>query len=108
MSAAEPAFVRAGAPTLGICFGHQLLAQALGGNVVQNPRGREIGTVDLEVVESEPEGPRALRLSFALSLDDPRLLFLADEGGLLRAVEPPAPGGTRVLPALGPRGPLDL
>lgn len=31
-------------PTFGICFGHQILAQALGGEVVKNPRGREIGT----------------------------------------------------------------
>jgi GMP synthase (glutamine-hydrolysing) len=36
---------RAGAPFFGICFGHQLVAQALGGEVTKNPRGREIGTV---------------------------------------------------------------
>jgi GMP synthase (glutamine-hydrolysing) len=32
-------------PLFGICFGHQLVAQALGGLVTKNPRGREIGTV---------------------------------------------------------------
>ena len=41
--------VRAGVPTLGICYGHQLLAHALGGDVRNNPRGREIGTTDVKL-----------------------------------------------------------
>jgi GMP synthase (glutamine-hydrolysing) len=40
--------VLARTPVLGICFGHQMLAQALGGEVGKNPFGREIGTVRLE------------------------------------------------------------
>jgi len=36
-------------PVLGICYGHQLLAHALGGEVRHNPRGREIGTVDVKL-----------------------------------------------------------
>jgi len=35
-------------PTFGICFGHQLLAQALGGEVQLNPRGREMSTIEVE------------------------------------------------------------
>jgi len=34
-------------PLFGICFGHQLIAQALGGQSGYNPKGLEIGTVEL-------------------------------------------------------------
>lgn len=43
--------VEAGTPVLGICYGHQLLAHALGGDVAYNPRGRCIGTVDVQLTE---------------------------------------------------------
>lgn len=36
-------------PLFGICFGHQLIGEALGGKVAKNPRGREIGTVTVRV-----------------------------------------------------------
>jgi GMP synthase (glutamine-hydrolysing) len=41
--------VETGVPVLGICFGHQLMAQALGGKVGLNPAGREIGTTNITV-----------------------------------------------------------
>jgi GMP synthase (glutamine-hydrolysing) len=43
------AAVHAGMPVLGICYGHQLLAHALGGDVGDNPAGREMGTIALEL-----------------------------------------------------------
>ena len=42
-----PAVMEAGTPLLGICYGHQLIAYALGGEVGPNPRGRESGTVEI-------------------------------------------------------------
>jgi len=40
-------------PLLGICFGHQLLAEAMGGHADYHPKGREIGTVSIQLT---PEG----------------------------------------------------
>ena len=42
------AAVAAGTPVLGICYGHQLLAHALGGEVAHHPEGVEIGTVSVQ------------------------------------------------------------
>lgn len=41
--------VAADVPVLGICYGHQLLAHALGGEVGYNPRGLEMGTTSVRL-----------------------------------------------------------
>ncbi len=40
-----PSLLAAGIPLFGICYGHQLLARATGGEVGFHPQGKEIGTV---------------------------------------------------------------
>jgi GMP synthase (glutamine-hydrolysing) len=40
-----------------VCYGHQLLAHALGGHVGPNPAGRQIGTVTAQRLESTATDP---------------------------------------------------
>ena len=46
-----------GTPVFGICYGHQLLAHALGGEVGDHPAGREMGTVDIQLHPAAQDDP---------------------------------------------------
>jgi GMP synthase-like glutamine amidotransferase len=50
------AFVREArdVPRIGVCFGHQLMAQALGGQVVKSPKGWGVGEHEYRVLSPEP------------------------------------------------------
>ncbi|MBW1804542.1 MAG: glutamine amidotransferase, partial [Deltaproteobacteria bacterium] len=52
-----PSLQEANVPFLGICYGHQLLAQAMGGKVDFHPKGKEIGTVDIHLLPESTTDP---------------------------------------------------
>lgn len=58
----------AGVPVLGVCFGHQLLGEALGGRVQPNPLGGEYGTVRIELTEEGRADPLFSGLGPALDV----------------------------------------
>jgi GMP synthase (glutamine-hydrolysing) len=78
--------VASGLPLLGLCYGHQLLAHALGGCVDFNPRGREIGSAWLE---------RSTAAVDDALFDRMPARFVAQESHLQSVVE--APPGSVVL-----------
>jgi GMP synthase-like glutamine amidotransferase len=49
-------FIRAAnqSPIIGVCFGHQVMAEALGGQVIKSPKGWGAGLHDYEVVGPQP------------------------------------------------------
>lgn len=81
-----PSLLDADIPLLGICYGHQLLARAAGGEVGYHPHGKEIGTVEVELLPAA-----ALDLLFQ-NLPGPFLAHATHAQTVLRL----PPGATRL------------
>ena len=76
-----------GLPLLGICYGHQLLAHALGGEVAYNPAGRESGTVHIDLHPHAQDDPlfSALPLKFTAHATHVQTVARPPEGATVLA-----------------------
>lgn len=74
-------------PLLGVCYGHQLLAHALGGDVGYHPRGRESGTYTVECLAAAETDPLFTRLpaNFKAQLTHRQSILTLPEGAVLLA-----------------------
>ncbi len=77
----------AGMPLFGICYGHQLLAHALGGEVGDHPQGREMGTIELELHAQAAHDPLFTGLSspFHAQATHQQTVLRAPEGATVLA-----------------------
>lgn len=55
--------VAANVPLVGICFGHQIVARALGGEVEKHSGGWAVGPQEYEIIDPESGVPQRLRLN---------------------------------------------
>jgi GMP synthase (glutamine-hydrolysing) len=74
-------------PFLGVCYGHQLAAQALGGVVDYNPRGCELGSHEIKLFPEAQEHPilKGLPESFRANLSHSQTVIKLPKGAQVLA-----------------------
>ena len=79
-----------GVPLYGVCFGHQLLAQAFGGRVERCPGGWELGTCRVELNELGRQDPLFADLPASLSVQQSHadVVTVLPEGAQVLASNP--------------------
>lgn len=79
--------VKQAIPVLGVCYGHQLLAHALGGDVGYHPKGRETGTQRVELLTNAEDDPlfRGLPETFSAQLTHKQSVLRLPEDAVLLA-----------------------
>ena len=77
--------VRSEVPVLGVCYGHQLLAHALGGEAGYHPNGRETGTHEVELLPEAASDAlfRELPTTFPAQLTHRQSVLRLPEGAVL-------------------------
>lgn len=77
----------AGLPLFCVCYGHQLLAQALGGEVDYHPEGGEVGSYDVTLTEAGARHPlfRDMPATFGANLAHSQSVTRLPAGALLLA-----------------------
>lgn len=74
-------------PILAVCFGHQLLGRALGGEVISNPKGAEYGSIAVKLSPAGEQDPlfRGLKSPVSVqSIHKDIVVDLPDVAGLER------------------------
>jgi GMP synthase (glutamine-hydrolysing) len=79
-----PSLVEGNVPYLGICYGHQLLAHALGGKAGFHPRGTEVGTVEIHLLPASGDDPlfKSLPSTFPAHVTHAQTVLKLPEGAV--------------------------